>query len=303
MNEIVVIVLCCLAGLALIGILAVATVLMRIAAKPKRSTMEASVNYVRDAGVYGGFDEIEKEAVSISSFDGYLLNGFFIPAKEQSDRYVIISHGITDTLYGSVKYANIYHRLGFHVLIYHLRNHGSNKETYTTMGIRESKDLSQIILYMRKRFGENIRLGIHGESLGSATSIMCLKENQSLAFCVADCGFSKLVSLMKYLVKAEYHVPSWLIPIGNFLAMLLYHYSFYTICPIDSLWENQVPIMFIHGNADTFIPPFMSQEMYDANRGYKEIHFFPDAKHAGSLASAPEKYEEVLKAFLKKVLG
>lgn len=287
--------------LAVVGILALATVLMRIAAKPHRSDIPRSIQYVKNQGLYGEFDGLKKEEIVIPSFDGYELHGFYIPAEKDSNRYVAITHGITDTCYGSVRYANFYHRLGYHVVMYDLRNHGINKKTYTTMGIRECRDLREVIGYMRKRFGGSIELGIHGESLGSATSLLCLDDGLRLSFCVADCGYSDLWALMTYLVKGVYHVPAFFIPIGNLLVKLFYHYSFSEIKPIENVKKNHTPILFMHGEADTYIPCSMSQEMYEVNPGYKEIHLFAGAEHAMSIAKDPKRYYRVLKEFLEKV--
>ena len=300
---ILVIILLGLLVLGLLGTLIAAILLMRIAAKPRRYKREYSAKYVREQGLYGEFDSLEKEEIEIPSYDGYALHGFYLPAKGESDRYVIITHGIMDTCYGSIRYANLYHRLGFHVVMYDLRNHGENKKTYTTMGIRECQDLRAVVGYVRRHFGENIVLGIHGESLGSATSILCLDDGLKLAFCVADCGYSDLIELMKYLVKEVYHVPAFFVPLGNRLVKLIYHYSFSDIRPIDNLQNNHTPILFIHGGADNYIPTWMSQKMYEANTGYKELYICPGAWHACSLCKNPKKYREVVEGFIRRVLG
>lgn len=280
-----------------------AVILIRIAAKPRRLKREQSIAYVKRQKLYGEFDTTPKEEVHIPSFDGYELFGFYLPAQKVSNRYVVITHGITDNCYGSVRYANFYHKLGLHVIIYDMRNHGANVGSYTTMGIRECRDLRAVIEYIRERFGENIVVGIHGESLGSATSILCLEDELQLAFCVADCGYSDLKELITYLAKKVYHAPTFLIPLGDKLVKLFYKYSFSEIRPIDNLKKNHTPILFIHGAADTYIPPSMSQDMYDANAGYKEIHFFEGAGHGGSIARNPKKYYEVLKGFLDSVFN
>lgn len=300
-GTIILLILGILILLAAVGIFALAVVLMRIAAKPKRSDIPRSIEYVKRQGLYGEFDDLEKEEIVIPSFDTYELHGFYIPAEKDSNRYVVITHGITDTCYGSVRYANFYHRLGYHVVMYDLRNHGVNKKTYTTMGIRESKDLRTVIAYVRKRFGESIQLGIHGESLGSATSLLCLDDELKLSFCVADCGYSDLIELMTYLVNGVYHVPAFFIPIGNLLVKLFYHYSFSEIKPIENVKKNHTPILFIHGAADTYIPCHMSQDMYEVNPGYKEIYLFEGAEHAMSIAKDPKRYYAVLEAFLERV--
>lgn len=289
--------------LGILGMLAAAVVLMRVAVKPRRSSKERSIGIVKRQGLYGEFDSLPKEEIHIRSHDDYDLHGFYLPAEGESNRYVVITHGITDNCYGSIRYANFYHQLGFHAIAYDMRNHGLNLKTYTSMGLRECQDLRAVIAYVRERFGEDVSVGVHGESLGSATSILCLNDNLKLAFCVADCGFSDLIQLMKHLVKNEYHVPTFFVSVGNFFVKLFYGYAFSEIRPIDNLKENHTPILFMHGSEDTYVPTYMSQDMYEVNAGDKEICFFEGAKHAKSIEVDPARYFEVLRKFLAKVFG
>jgi len=305
MIKMILLILLALVVFGALGIFVAAVLLMSIATKPRCYDAKRSIRQVTEQGLLGEFDSLEKEEIQIPSFDNYVLNGLYLPAKEESNKYVVITHGIMDTCYGSSKYANLYHRLGFHVVMYDMRNHGVNVKTYTSMGVRECKDLRAVIGYVRERFGaensQEISVGIHGESLGSATSILCLDDNLNLAFCVADCGYSDLIQLMRHLVKNEYHVPDFFVPLGDKLVKLFYWYSFSEIRPIDNLKNNHTPILFMHGADDTYVPTYMSQEMYEANAGYKEICLFEGAKHAKSIASNPEKYFEVLREFLGRV--
>ncbi len=294
-----------LVGAALLLGLAVlvyaAYVMTKRATKPGRRTDEQILNRLKRKRLYGDYDSLEKEFVRIPSFDGYELRGIYLSADKESRRFVITSHGIMDNLHGGIKYALLYHKLGFNVIMYDLRNHGMNKETYSTMGIRESKDLREVIGYVRKRFGEDVIVGIHGESLGCATSILCLDDSLKLAFCVADCGFSNLYQLIRHLMKTEYHVPSFFLHIGNVIVKLIYRFSFSQNRPIDVLKNNHTPILFVHGENDTFIPTQMSRDMYEANAGYKEIYIARSAEHAASIDVNPGKYYEVLKNFIQKV--
>lgn len=275
--------------------------LMSKATKPKCATKEQCIEYVRKHNLYGEYDTLEKEEILISSFDGYELHGYYHPCRD-SKRYVIITHGITDSCFGSIRYVNIYHQLGFHVITYDLRNHGRNVKTYTSMGVRESKDLRAVIAFARMRFGEEIVLGLHGESLGTATSVLALRDDLKLAFCVADCGYSDMIKLMNYLVKKVYHVPGFFVALGNKLVKLCYGYSFDEISPEDNLKNNHTPILFVHGSEDAYIPSWMSEEMFELNPGYKKIEIFEGAAHAQSLASNPAKYLEMLRQFLGELL-
>ncbi len=69
----------------------------------------------------------------------------------------------------------------------------------------------------------------------------------------------------------------------------------------DSLKDNKIPILFIHGEEDDFILPWNSRVMREATAGYSEIHLIPGAGHAESVLKAGEDYKKYVKEFLGAV--
>ncbi len=84
---------------------------------------------------------------------------------------------------------------------------------------------------------------------------------------------------------------------------LRYHCSLKEMRPIDSLDENTIPILLIHGAEDELIPPRNSEDMAKRTKGYCEIHLIPDAGHAESILTALENYKEYVRKFLEKVMA
>ena len=80
----------------------------------------------------------------------------------------------------------------------------------------------------------------------------------------------------------------------------MYGYSFTDMRPIDSLKDNHVPVLFIHGADDTFIDPQNSKHMAEATAGYSELHLVPGAVHAKSILTQPEAYREYVRNFLDR---
>ncbi|EIC94807.1 alpha/beta hydrolase domain protein [Lachnoanaerobaculum saburreum F0468] len=110
-----------------------------------------------------------------------------------SDKYVIISHGFKSNRYGAVKYVDSYIDLGFNCIIYDMRDHGENAKATVSLGQFESEDLYKLIEDTYNRYGM-IKLGLHGESMGAATSLMVLLKAK-VDF-VWRCGFSNLYDLI-----------------------------------------------------------------------------------------------------------
>ena len=246
------------------------------------------------------YDPLEKNDYVVDCKDGYRLHVEFLKNPVSTTRYILLSHGYTDNRFGSLKYAKMYLDLGFHVIAYDLRGHGANDPTFCTYSARESQDLSDLILDSRRRYPEATFFGIHGESLGAASSIAVLRFHPQIDFVVADCPFSEITSVIQAGMKSM-HIPPVLAHLVSLCARIRYGYSFHTMRPIDSLPGNTVPILFIHGAADTFIPPHHSQDMAKVTSGYSEVHLIPQAPHAASILTAPQAYKTYVQDFLQTV--
>lgn len=264
----------------------------------RRQTMEESLAWQAEHYDVSFYDALEKTDYTVTSYDGYALHVEFLKNPEPSTEYVIISHGYTDNRMGALKYAPAYLDLGYNCIIYDLRGHGENEPTFTTYGIREGEDLNCLIKDTRERYEDITLLGIHGESLGAATTVTCLKYKPEVDFAVADCGFSDIYNVLKGAYRAN-HAPAVLVDLANIGAKLRYHYSLKEMRPIDSLDDNEIPILFIHGADDDFILPKNSEDMYKRTKGRAEYHTIAGATHANSVITDPEKYGEYIKGFLE----
>ena len=245
------------------------------------------------------YDPLEKTDYTVTSYDGYVLHAQFLKNPQDTNHYVIISHGNTGNRFGSMKYAAMYLKQGFHVIVYDLRGHGLDAPTFCTFSVRERKDLLAMILDSRKRYPKATLFGIHGESLGAAASIAVLEEKPPVDFVVADCGFSDIVPVLK-IKAADMHVPGFLFDVASVCAKIRFGYSFSQMRPIESLRENTIPILFIHGADDHAIPPEHSERMKETTKGYAEFHLIPGAAHAASILTDPKAYREFVANFLAK---
>lgn len=268
---------------------------------PACRTLEKTHRIEKNKGFLGDFDNYPVIGYTISSFDGYVLHAQFVPAEEKSDKYVIISHGYTYTRYGSVKYLNLFRRLGYNCIIYDDRGHGENKRTKCTLGLAESKDLLEVIADTYRRYGKDIFLGLHGESMGSGLQITALKYHPDVKFIVNDCGYAELINVLRHKAKQDFHLPQWVVYPVSFMSRVLYGCAFSEVRPIDSLTGNRIPVCFVHGDSDMFIDCSHSRRMKEANPGYSELHIYPGADHACSYASDPERYFKMLSDFIRKV--
>lgn len=278
-----------------------AYVLLRLTSHPKFFSTKQSIEIEQSKGYLDGYFELPKEDYTITSYDGYVLHCSLIPSEKKSKKVVIITHGHTYTRWGSVKYLMIFRELGYNAVIYDDRGHGENKHAPVTMGYHEHEDLMCVINDTFKRFGSDCYIGLHGESMGSAISLQVLKKHPPIHFIVSDCGYSDLVYFTKMFARTNFHIPSLFIHLASLLSKMLYGYWLHEVSPITYLKDNQIPVCFIHGAADTYIDPCNAKRMYDADAGYKELHLFEHAGHAESYASDPDMYRKIVQDFIDKV--
>lgn len=272
---------------------------MRFVIYPRRKDYNEAETIEKSKGFWGDYDSFEKEEFNITSFDGYQLRGELI--KNDSDKYVIVTHGYKYNMLGSIKYANIFHRLGYNIVIYDLRHFGANKKCFCSMGYYEPRDIIAVQEALYKRFGEDITIGLHGESLGCASSMLALGLSQKFDFFVADCGFTDLKVLLMDQAGKMLHLPAFMEYFTDFWMMLLHHYKFAGIRPIDVQEQNQVPILFFHGADDDFIVPEHTKRAFEACKAYKEMYIIDGAAHAQSYEKDPVGYEEKVTNFLETI--
>ena len=268
-------------------------------ATPEVSTLDKEISWEKEHGLWGNYDSYEKEEYTVKGYKDYELHVTLVKNPVETDKYVIISHGFKSNRYGAVKYVDTYIDLGFNCIIYDLRDHGENEKTALSLGQFESEDLEKLIEDSYNRYG-NIKLGLHGESMGAATSLMVLAKKPKVDFVVADCGFSNLYDLL----HAAYDVAKvgTVLPSVNIAMKLRYGYDMKKTSPKDALVGNEIPVCFIHGEADTFILPENSQVNKAATAGYSELHLVPNAAHAQSREVLGEaEYRGIIGDFLNNI--
>jgi len=291
-------------SLAAIGAGGFSLYMSQAIAQPKWRSLAEEEEWERAHGLWGDFSEYETQKYTAAGWAGYTLHCELIPAAEESRRYVILSHGFGSNRYGSVKYVGVYRRLGFNCVIYDLRDHGDNEETACTIGNYESRDLLALIEDTYERYGEDIELGLHGESMGSSTSLSVLRFAPDVRFVVADCGFTNLYELIRtgfgQMGKGALNA-SYLTPLVNETIKLRFGFDMKDTSAVDALQGNTVPLCLIHGKADDFITPDNSEKLKAATAGCCELHLIDGAKHAQSReVLGEEAYAQIVAHFLER---
>jgi fermentation-respiration switch protein FrsA (DUF1100 family) len=262
---------------------------------PKRFTGELTHRVDEEKGLLVGTEVLERTPVAIPLSDGLALQGD-LSLHPQAKGIVILTHGYTWTREGDLKYAKIFYSLGYSVLMYDLRSHGKNPHKDCTMGYKEGKDLHEIILWVRKTYGEATPIGLHGESLGAAVSLLVLAYQDPLSFVISDSAFASLEELVRYQLK-ERHLPRCLVPLCSGLLKIGHGYRLKDVSPEKALADSKVPVLVVQGACDTLIPSSHAYRLKAANPSCT-LKLFPGCDHTQEVIAYPTEYEMVLKQFL-----
>ncbi|MDU6175615.1 MAG: alpha/beta hydrolase [Clostridium perfringens] len=256
------------------------------------------------------YNSASKEDITLKSFDGLNLTSTLIMNENPTNKFIVLVHGVSICYVGSLKYFDIFYKNGFNVLIVNQRRHGKSEGKYSTYGFYEKYDVNMWIEYLKSRFGNDIILGLHGESMGAGTVMETIPLNDSIKFVIEDCGYSNFHELIGFQITHEYKnrlVRKILRPsliFANFFMKTKAKFSMKKIVPIDIVASSSLPMMFVHGKGDYFVPWYMAVDLYKAKtKGYKELYLVEGAKHAEALEVNKILYEKKIMTFIEKALS
>lgn len=247
-------------------------------------------------------ESLREEKVQIKSKDNLLLKGRYIKGDKNKDKTIIISHGITSGIPASYKYARPFIEKGWNALLIYHRRHIESEGKYSTMGYYEKYDLLEWIKFIRKKNGGKSIVGIHGESMGASTALLATDLGEPVDFVVADCGFSDLDELFIYKNKENKFVGNGILKVFYSTIKWKAKFDIKEVKPLKAAINSKVPVLFIHGEADKFVPTYMSKDMFERSTGYKEIYLVPNAVHAKSIMEDYSKYKNIMMSFVDKVI-
>jgi len=261
--------------------------------------IEADGLFTREA-----FERLPKIELELTSQDGLKLRGHFIEDGASSRKVVLLVHGYTAGFPWMLQFVNMYRRMGFSVLVFDQRRHGRSEGLYSTYGYKEKYDVAAWVQWVRDRKGDDCVIGLHGQSLGGGTVLEYSGLDNDIAFIVADCPYSDLTELMVHQFRNLNRIPTFpLFAFTDWLMRLQAGFSFRDVSPIRTIRDNPVPVMFIHGTDDVFVPTWMSEAMYKAKQGVKRLLLIKGAVHANAYGVSTEEYEREVEAFVTEALA
>ena len=302
--------------LILLGILAIlillgAYICYRMAFySPKRKAKDPDVVEIPEGEIYEVYREsMEKwarmtralphEDVEVTSFDGLTLRGKYyeyIPGAPIE----LMLHGYRgcaerDMPGGALRS----HRVGRNALVVDQRASGNSDGSVISFGINERKDCLSWVDFMIKKFGPDVKIILTGISMGGATVMMAAGEElpPNVIGILSDCGYSspkeiicKVMKGMKMPVKLFY-------PLVKLGAKLYGGFDLEETSALEAMKKCRVPVIFFHGEADDFVPCYMSRQCYEACASKKRLVTMKDAGHGLCYLADAEGYIQAARDF------
>ena len=231
------------------------------------------------------------------------LHGVHFP--QEGHRYAILFHGYAGAAWQMAPYGKMFYDMGYSVLIPDARAHGESEGDYIGMGWLERPD---VLSWIDSVTGpdQEAEIVLMGVSMGGATVMMAAGEDlpDNVKCIVEDCGYSSVWDEFELQLKNVFGLPSFpLLNTASLVSKLRAGYSFEEASSVNQLKKATVPMLFIHGDADTFVPFSMLDVVYNAcASAEKEKLVVHEAAHGAAADTDPELYWDTVTAFVGKYI-
>lgn len=276
------------------------------------ATLEHNINANTDWNKHLDFIKERKQwlmaqnlqRVSIKSDDGLKLSATLLKNEKPSDKIVICFHGYTSdglTNYGAM--SKFYYEQGFNLLLVDQRAHGESEGKYIGFGVLDRHDAARWIDYAVETFGSDCKIFLHGTSMGGATVLMTsgLELPDNVKGIISDCAFTSAFDVFSHILKRDYHLPKFpLMSMTDMLTKKFAGYGYNDVSTLNEVQKTKIPILFIHGDKDDFVPTYMSEKNYEACKSDKKLLIVKGADHAESYYLDHETYEKAVLEFVEK---
>jgi pimeloyl-ACP methyl ester carboxylesterase len=293
-------------------VLVVSFICFRIAFFSKREKEISDEFSLPDGEIYKAYKDVmqkwadevlgtETERVEITSFDGLKLKGKFYEYKKGAPIELML-HGYRGRaerdLCGGVQRC---FALGRSALLVDQRGCGHSDGKIISFGIKEKRDCLDWIDFMINHFGSDVKIILTGISMGASTVLMAAGEElpENVVGVLADCGFTSPDEIIAKVGKDSFKINAKpLIPFLNLACKFLGKFSITELSTVDTVKNTDLPIMFIHGEKDTFVPCEMTKTTFKNCKDNCRMFLSREAGHGTSFLLDTDPLINELKSFL-----
>ena len=247
--------------------------------------------------------ELPYEEMEITSYDGLRLKGRYYE-RHPGAPIELMLHGYRGCAERDMS-AGIFRAfaVGRNALLVDHRASGRSEGRVITFGAREKRDCIAWVHHMISRFGEDVKIVLAGISMGASTVMMCSAEElpKSVVGALADCGYTSAEQIIRKVIRDMRLPDKLLFPFVRLGARIYGGFDIDEADARSAVAKSRLPIIFIHGEADGFVPCDMSRENYNACTSKKMLLTIPGADHGLCYMCDPEGYVDAVKDFFSYI--
>lgn len=241
------------------------------------------------------------EPLTMTSHDGLQLQGYVFKQDEPTNKWVFAVHGYTGSVRQMTRWNRQLYELGYNIFAPDLRGHGTSEGDYYGMGWLDQQDLQNWLTLLLER-EPDASITLYGVSMG-ASAVLNIAANtpDAVTGVIADSGFTSVETIFETQIHNVLHLPSFpIMNAANTVSKLRIGLDFYEASTVEKAHEISIPVLYIHGGADTFIPVENVYELAAATTAPHDVWVVEDANHGEAVKVAPDLYREKIQSFIDR---
>lgn len=250
--------------------------------------------------------EQDFEEIEMNSYDDIKLHGYLLEAEKPTNKIVIMAHGYLGNAKQMGLYGQYYYEeLGYNFFTPDFRGHGKSGGDYIGFGWPDRLDLIDWMSLLIDRYGPDTEIVMHGVSMGAATVLMASGEKlpENVKAIIADSPYTSVHDMFAYQMKRMFHLPAFpVLQSTSVVTKVRAGYSLTEASALKQVKKAEVPILYIHGDADEFVPTEMTEKLYANTKSDTEVLTIEDAGHGEGFVTQKELYIDKMISFLKKYM-
>lgn len=244
------------------------------------------------------------EEVRVTAHDGALLFGRYYHRADGAPLDIMLHGYKSGALHDFAGGALAALELGHNLLLVDQRGHGGSHGKTIAFGIKERYDCLDWARYSVDRFGDDVKITLVGISMGAATVISAAELGlpPQVRGIIADCPYSSAEAMIRKTAGELGYPERLAFPFVRLGGRIFGGFDVCERTPLEAARCAKLPLLIIHGKADSFVPYEMSCEIADAWAGEVRIELFDGADHGISYLVDTERYLAMLREFYEKIL-
>ncbi|MCY2967072.1 MAG: alpha/beta hydrolase [Planctomycetota bacterium] len=242
--------------------------------------------------------ELEYSDRTVEVAPGVKLELWWVPALE-SRGFVIALHGYGDCKSKLLTETEVFHDLGYDVMLVDFRGSGGSSASHTSLGVEEAEDLEAVWAYVTEE-SRGRPIYLYGRSMGAVAALRGMSRGQiKPAGAILECPFDRMSTAIRRrcdLVGApRFPTAELLLFWGSVqLGMNAFEHN-----PVDYARDVTCPVLLLRGGDDPRVHQSDLEEIARSLPTAPKVEVFAGCTHDPCVRHDRTRFREILADFFK----